>query len=67
MGLKLQCSDLKRELNVGATCSFVARGESVEELTEDLWNHAKEAHGSTDVLLLSPAVTDAVKAAIERE
>jgi predicted small metal-binding protein len=67
MGLKLQCSDLKSELHVEATCPYVARGESVEELTEDLWAHAKEVHGSPDELLLSPEVTDAVKAAIERE
>ena len=67
MGLKLQCSDLKHELNVEATCPYVARGENMEALTEDLWNHAKEVHGSTDEQLLSPKVTDAVKAAIQKE
>ena len=67
MVIKLQCSDLKQELNVEATCPFVARGESVLELTEELWKHAKEAHGSSDELLLSPAVTDAVKANIQQE
>jgi predicted small metal-binding protein len=67
MGLKLQCSDLKQELNVKATCPYVARGETMEELTEELWNHTKEVHGSTDEQLLSPEVTDAVKAAIQKE
>jgi predicted small metal-binding protein len=67
MGLKLNCSDLKSELNLEATCPYVAQGENVEELTEDLWRHAKEVHGITDELLLSPEVTDAVKAAIKKE
>ena len=67
MGLKLQCSDLERELNMEATCPFVARGETVEELTENLWAHAKEVHGYTDEKLLSKEVTDAVKAVIKKE
>ena len=67
MGLKLQCSDLERELNMEATCPFVARGENMEELTEDLWIHAKEVHGYTDEQLLSPKITDAVKAVIKKE
>ena len=52
---------------MGAICPYVARGGNVEELTEDLWKHAKEVHGSTDEQLLSPEVTDAVKAAIQKE
>lgn len=50
-----------------ASCSFVARGEDIEELTEDLWKHAKDVHGYTDEELQSPKVTDAVKAAIKKE
>jgi len=67
MGLKLKCSDLERELNMEAACPFVARGETVEELTKDLWAHAKEVHGYTDEKLLSKEVTDAVKAVIKTE
>ena len=50
-----------------ATCPFVARGETVEKLTENLWAHAKEVHGYTDEKLLSKEVTDAVKAVIKKE
>ncbi len=67
MGLKIHCSDLEREMGLEATCPFVARGENVDELTEDLWKHAKEVHGYTDEELLSPKVTDAVKAVIKKE
>ena len=67
MGLKLKCSDLEKELNMEATCPFVAKGETVEELTKDLWAHAKEVHGYTDEKLLSPEVTAAVKATIQKE
>lgn len=67
MGLKLECSDLESELGMEATCPFIARGENMEELTEDLWKHAKEVHGYTDEELLSPKITDAVKAVIKKE
>ena len=67
MGLKLHCSDLKSELNLEVTCPYVAQGENMEELTEDLWQHATEVHGTTEEQLLSPEVTDAVKAAIKKE
>ena len=63
----MQCSDLEREMGLEATCPFVAKGENMEELTEDLWKHAKEVHGYTDEQLLSPEVTDAVKAVIKKE
>ncbi len=67
MGLKLECSDLERKLGIEATCPFVARGESTEELMESLVPHAKEVHGYTEEQLLSPEITDAVKAVIKKE
>jgi predicted small metal-binding protein len=67
MGLKIECSELERELGIESSCPFVARGEDMEELTEDLWKHAKEVHGYTDEKLLSPEITDAVKAVIKKE
>ena len=67
MGLKLHCSDLEDKLGIEATCPYVAKGETMEELTEDLWAHAKEVHGYTDEQLLSPEITEAVKAVIKKE
>lgn len=67
MGLKLQCSDLERELGREATCPFVAHGENMEELMEDLGKHAKEVHGYTDEQLVDPKTIEAVKAAIKVE
>ena len=54
-------------MGLEVTCPFVAQGENMEELTEDLWKHAKDVHGYTDEELLSPEVTDAVKAVIKKE
>ena len=54
-------------MGLEASCPFVAKGENMEELTEDLWKHAKEVHEYTEEQLLSPEVTDAVKAVIKKE
>ena len=62
MGIKVKCSDLGEP-----TCPFVARGETMEELTEDLWKHAKKVHEYTDEQLLEPEMVEAVKAAIQKE
>ncbi len=61
MGLKLKCSDL------GNNCPFVAHGETMEELTEEVWKHAKEVHGYTDEQILDPKMMETVKAAIQKE
>jgi len=61
MGLKLVCSDL------GADCSYVARGETMEELIADVAKHAKEVHGYTDEQLNSSEMMEAVKAAVKQE
>ena len=66
MGLKLQCSDLERELGIEATCPYVAQGENMEELMADLGKHAKEVHGYTDEQLQDPKTVAAVNAAIQR-
>lgn len=61
MGLKLACQDL------GTTCPFVARGETMEELMADMGKHAKEVHGYTDEQLNDPKMKEKVKAAVEKE
>jgi len=61
MGLKLACRDL------GVDCSYVARGETKEQLTADVAKHAKEVHGYTDEQLKDPKMMEAVKAAVKRE
>lgn len=61
MGLKLACKDL------GTTCPFVARGETMEELMADMGKHAKEVHGYTDEQLNDPKMKEKVKAAIKEE
>jgi len=67
MGLKLKCSDLEAELGLEATCPYVAQGETMEELTENLNAHAKEVHGYTDEQLQDPKTIAAVKAVIKEE
>jgi predicted small metal-binding protein len=67
MGLKIKCKDLEQKLGIEPACPFIARGEDMDELTEDLWKHAKEVHGYTEEQLLSPEITDAVKAVIKKE
>ena len=67
MGLKIKCTDLEQELGVEATCPYVAHGENMEELMEDLGKHAKEVHGYTDEQLADPKTIEAVKAVIQKE
>ena len=61
MGLKLACQDL------GTSCPFVARGETMEELTASAGKHAKEVHGYTDEQLSDPQMQEKIKAAIKEE
>jgi predicted small metal-binding protein len=67
MGMKVKCSDMEREMGLEAACSYVARGENMEELMADLGKHAKEVHGYTDEQLQAPETVAAVKAAIQKE
>ena len=61
MGLKVACRDL------GIDCSYVARGETVEQLMAAGGKHAKEVHGYTDEQLNSPELIAKVKAAVKQE
>ena len=61
MGLKLACRDL------GTDCSYVARGETEEELMTDANKHAKEGHNFTDEQLKDPELAKKFKAAIKKE
>ena len=61
MGLKLACKDL------GTDCSYVARGETAEEVMADGGKHAKEVHGYTDEQLSSPEFKEKAKAAVTQE
>ncbi len=62
MGLKLACSDMGEP-----TCSYVARGETMEELMENGRSHFKEVHGYTDEQLDSPEMMEKAKAAVKEE
>ena len=61
MGFTLACKDL------GTICPFVARGETMEELTANAGKHAKEVHGYTDKQLNDPEMQRKIKAAIKKE
>lgn len=60
MGLKLACRDL------GYDCSYVARGETMEELMTDGAKHGKEVHGYTDEQLNDPKTLEKIKAAVKQ-
>jgi predicted small metal-binding protein len=61
MGYTLACKDL------GTTCPFVARGETVEAVTADMAKHAKTVHAYTDAQLKDPRMQEQVKAALRKE
>ena len=57
MTLSIACKD------VGSNCSFVAKAESEEELLKKVAQHAKEAHGMSNI---DAATLAKVKSAIKR-
>ncbi len=61
MAMTLACRDLESD------CTYVARGETEEELMADADKHAKEVHGFTDEQLKDPEMIKSVKAAIKKE
>jgi len=61
MAKTMACQDL------GVDCSYVARGETEEELMADVTKHAKEAHGYTDEQLKDPEMMKKVEAVIKTE
>ncbi|HXK58282.1 MAG TPA: DUF1059 domain-containing protein [Acidobacteriota bacterium] len=50
--------------DVGVDCDFTARGETVDEVIRQCREHARTAHGITD---LPPELIDRVRAAIRDE
>ena len=48
MAYTLACKD------AGVDCTYVARGETMEQLLEDATKHVKELHGYTDEQLNDP-------------
>jgi predicted small metal-binding protein len=61
MGLKLACRD------VGLDCSYVAHGETMEQLMAAGGEHAKQVHGYTDQQLNNPEMMTKIKAAVKQE
>ncbi|MFC2017816.1 DUF1059 domain-containing protein [Chloroflexota bacterium] len=60
MAYTFACEDL------GMTCPFVTKGETMEEVIAETNKHAKEAHGYTDEQLKDPKLIEEVKAAIKK-
>ena len=51
--------------DVGVSCPFVTKGETIDEVLAEASKHAKEAHGYTDDQLNDPQFIKEVKAAIK--
>ena len=60
MAWRLACSD------AGYDCSYVAEGDSVEQVLADGFAHARAARGYTDEQVNDPKVIEQVRAAIRR-
>lgn len=60
MALQFACQD------VGVACDFIAKGETEEELLEQVAKHAKEVHGYTDEQLNDPEMMKKVKSAVKQ-
>ncbi len=60
MAYSLACWD------TGIDCSYVSRGETIEELWEDGVKHVKEVHGYTDEQLNDPKFKEEMKAFIKQ-
>lgn len=61
MAMTVACRDL------GFDCSYVARGETMEELMADSATHGKEVHGYTDEQLNDPEMKKKIEAAVKEE
>lgn len=59
MAYSFACQD------IGETCPFVAKGETIDEVIAQAAKHAKEVHGYTDEQLNDPKMMEQVKAAIK--
>ena len=60
MAFQLACQD------VGISCDFIAKGETEEELLEEVAKHGKEVHGYTDEQLNDPEMMKKVKSAVKQ-
>ncbi len=60
MAYTLACRD------TGIDCSYVSRGETIEELWEVGVKHVKEVHGYTDEQLNDPKFKEEMKAFIKQ-
>lgn len=61
MAYTLACRDAGE-----TTCSFIARGETKEEVLAQTAKHAKEVHGYTDEQLNDPKMMEQMKAIIKQ-
>ncbi len=58
MAMTIHCSDL------GSDCTFVARGETLEEVLAVGAEHGKEVHGITEI---TPEMVEKVKSVVRTE
>ena len=58
MAMTINCSDM------GSDCTFVARGETLEEVLAVGAEHGKEVHGISE---LTPEMVEKVKALVRTE
>ena len=61
MALQINCADF------GIECSYVARGETEEEVLPMIEKHGKDVHGYTDEQLCDPGMQDKIKSLIKRD
>jgi predicted small metal-binding protein len=60
MAYRLACSD------AGYECSFVAEGETIEQVLNKGADHAREIHGFTEDQLRDPAMRSQLRAAVKQ-
>jgi len=60
MAYSIACRD------TGVDCSYVARGETEEELLQDATKHVKEKHGYTDEQINDPKFLEEVKKVMKK-
>ena len=51
--------------DAGVDCTFVARGETMDEVFASAVNHAKEVHGYTDEQLKDPETVEMMKKVVK--
>jgi len=60
MVFTLACKD------AGEDCSYVAQGETTDEVLTDAAKHIKDVHGYTDEQLEDPALMETMKALVKQ-